>query len=60
ITQVDYSSGSRFITEYEYGEGDMAGVQPTPHVPAGFLFGMDGRPLDTVPLMTLDMWIIDV
>ena len=37
ITQVNYNSGSRFITEYEYGEGDMAGVQPTPDVPAGIV-----------------------
>ena len=60
ITEVDYKSGSRVITEYEYGAGDMAGVQPTPHVPDGFLFGMDGRPLDTVALMTLDLWLVNM
>ena len=58
ITEVHYETGMRFITEYEYGDGEMRGVQPTPNVPNSFLFGMDGRPLQTVHLLTLDFWFL--
>ena len=53
---VTYYGGlsSRTITTYRYTEGTVAGVQPNLDFIGGHYFGMDGKPLAKVPMVTLE------
>jgi hypothetical protein len=56
-----YFSGSNFrkITTYRYADGTVAGAQPTPEFEGGIYFGMDGKPLAELPMITLKGFSID-
>ena len=53
------SLSSRTITTYRYTEGTVAGVQPNLDFLGGHYFGMDGKPLAKVPMVTLEGFMTD-
>lgn len=53
------SLSSRSITTYRYTEGTVASVQPNLNFMGGHHFGMDGKPLAQVPMVTLDGFMTD-